>query len=215
MTDPAYDALTTYIEETSEISPALRDARADAAEFGLDVPDEVTGQLLSTLAAAGGREGSGAVAVTPAAAVVGLYLLAGLPAKSTLTCIDPEATHHNKAKRLFRQAGHAGSRVRFLPSHPLDVMGRLATGAYQLVYVDVDTIDLPVVVQSAWPLLSPGGTLVLVDALLDGTIADETRRDRDTAAARQAEEMVRELDDALVTRLPFGAGMTLVTRNSS
>ena len=83
MTDPAYDALTTYIEETSEISPALRDARADAAEFGLDVPDEVTGQLLSTLAAAGGREGSGAVAVTPAAAVVGLYLLAGLPAKST------------------------------------------------------------------------------------------------------------------------------------
>ena len=104
--------------------------------------------------------------------------------------------------------------MRFLPSHPLDVMGRLATGAYQLVYVDVHTIDLPVVIQSAWPLLSPGGTLVLVDALLDGTIADETRRDRDTAAARQAEEMVRELDDALVTRLPFGAGMTLVTRSS-
>ena len=58
-----------------------------------------------------------------------------------------------------------------------------------------------------------GGTLVLVDSLLDGTIADETRRDRDTAAARQAEEMVQGLDGALVTRLPFGAGMTLVTRS--
>lgn len=214
VTAPEYDALTAYIENTSEPSPALADARADAAEFGLPVPDEVTGQLLSTLAATAGREGSGAVAVTPAAGVVGLYLLAGLPAKATLTCIDPEATHHNKAKRLFRQAGHSVARMRFLPSRPLDVMGRLANGSYQLVYLDVPVIDLPVVLESAWPLLSAGGTLIMVDCLLDGTIAEEDRHDRETLAARQAQEMLTGFEDALVTHLPLGAGMTLVTRRN-
>ena len=208
MTDTAYDALRTYIESTTEIPEALTDARRDAAEFGLTVPDEMTGQLLATLAAATGSpsNSTGAVAVTPAAGVVGLYILRGLGDKGTLTCIDPEVEHQAQARNVFREAGYAPSRVRFLPSRPLDVMGRLAAGAYQLVYAQVAPMELPAVIQASWPLLTPGGTLVLADALLDATLADESRRDRDTNAAREAEKHLLEREDALVTRLPIGAG---------
>lgn len=207
------DALRTYIESTSDVSEALATARRDAEEFGLRVPDEMTGQLLTTLAAASANERStGAVAVTPAAGVVGLYLLRGLGDSGTLTCIDPEAEHQTQARATFRDAGFAPSRARFLPSRPLDVMGRLANGAYQVIYVEVPPVELPTVITTAWPLLTQGGTLVLADALLDGTLADESRRDRDTAAAREADELARSLEGALVTRLPLGAGLTLITR---
>jgi len=207
------DALRTYIESTSDVSEALATARRDAEEFGLRVPDEMTGQLLTTLAAASANDRStGAVAVTPAAGVVGLYLLRGLGDTGTLTCIDPEAEHQTQARATFRDAGFAPSRARFLPSRPLDVMGRLATGAYQVIYVEVPPVELPTVITTAWPLLTQGGTLVLADALLDGTLADESRRDRDTAAAREADELARSLEGALVTRLPLGAGLTLITR---
>lgn len=207
------DALRTYIESTSDVSEALATARRDAEEFGLRVPDEMTGQLLTTLAAASANERStGAVAVTPAAGVVGLYLLRGLGDSGTLTCIDPESEHQTQARATFRDAGYAPSRTRFLPSRPLDVMGRLANGAYQVIYVEVPPVELPTVITTAWPLLTQGGTLVLADALLDGTLADESRRDRDTAAAREADELARSLEGALVTRLPLGAGLTLITR---
>lgn len=213
VTDTAYDALRSFIESSSEVPEPLAAARRDAEEFGLTVPDEMTGQLLATLAATSRHEKStGAVAVTPAAAVAGWYLLRGLGDHGTLTCIDSEAEHQANARTTFREAGYAPSRVRFLPSRPLDVMGRLANESYQLVYAEVSPADLPAILATAWPLLTPGGTLVLADSLLDGTIADASRKDRATAAAREADDSARNLEGALVTRLPLGAGLTLVTR---
>ena len=209
----AFEFLRNYVESTTEIDPALATAREDAAEFGLPVPDEVTGQLITTLAATTNGEGStGAIAITPAAGLVGLYILRGLADGTILTCIDPETEHQRHAKATFREAGYSPSRVRFLPSRPLDVMGRLASNSYQLVFGQVSPMDLRAFFDAAWPLLRPGGVLVIADALLDGTVSDETRRDRDTVAAREADEYVRSLEGVHVARLPLGAGLTLVTK---
>lgn len=209
----AFEFIRNYVESTTDIDPALATAREDATEFGLAIPDEMTGQLLSTLSAATNSESStGAIAVTPAAGVVGLHLLRGLREGTTLTCIDPESEHQRQAKKIFREAGYSPSRVRFLPSRPLDVMGRLANDSYQLVFGQVSPMDLKAFVDAAWPLLLPGGILVLADSLLDGTLADLTRKDRETIAAREADEHILGIEGALVTRLPLGAGLTLVTK---
>lgn len=209
----AFEFLRNYVESTTETDPAVARAREDAAEFNLPTPDEMTGQLLSTLAATTNGEGStGAIAITPAAGLVGLYILRGLREGSTLTCIDPESEHQRQAKVLFREAGYSTSRVRFLLSRPLDVMSRLANDSYQLVFAQVSPMDLKALFDAAWPLLRQGGTLVLADALLDGTVSDETRKDRDTVAAREADEYVRSIEGALITRLPLGAGLTLITK---
>ena len=214
MTTTAYEALRTYIESTSEVSEALTGARAHAEEYGLPVPDESTGQLLSTLTAvsAGTTERPQAVAITPAASVVGLYLLAGMPDNGILTCIDPEAEHQASAKQAFRDAGYPSSRGRYLPSRPLDIMGRLANDSYQVIYAEVPALDMPALIKAAWPLLHQHGTLVVANSLLDGTVADSSRTDRDTAAAREADEAARTLGGATVTRLPYGAGLTLITK---
>ena len=72
--------------------------------------------------------------------------------------------------------------------------------------------DMPALINAAFPLLRKNGTLVLANSLLDGTLADTTRSDRDTAAAREADELARSLEDAVVTRLPLGSGLTLITK---
>ncbi|MBZ8177022.1 O-methyltransferase [Corynebacterium poyangense] len=216
MSDTAFDALSAYIAESTPAQPALREALRGAEEYGLNTPDEATGQLLGTLASLGPRttqeRGGGAVAITPALGPVGLHILRGLSEKETLTCIDPEVEHQKMARDAFRAAGYSSTKARFLTARPLDVMKRLATGSYHLIYADVPAEDLPAIYEAAWPLLSTGGVLIFADALLDGTVADESRKDRATQAARQLWERVQEDDQALVTRLPLGAGMMLLTR---
>ncbi len=217
--DSAFSTMNDYIAEhtrrgESDFHRGLEQARTHAEENFLSAPGSAVGALMGTLAAAG-ASAHGAVAVTPAAGVVGLHILNGLPDKATLTCIDPEAEHQAGAREAFKVGGFTASRARFLTARPLDVMSRLAPGSYHLVYADVAPVDLSALVHAAWPLLAPGGTLVIADSLLDGTVADPTRRDRDTESARAAGGDVDKLaadEGALVTRLPLDGGITLLTR---
>lgn len=211
VTTSANSALVSYIEDSTVASPVLEAAREDATEFGLTIPDAMTGQFLTALAATSNAQG--AIAVTPAASVVGLHLMEGLNDKAILSCIDPEPEHQKRAKDTFRDAGYSPSRFRFLPSRPLDVMGRLAQDSYQLVYGEIAPLELKQFVDAALPLLSTGGIMVLADSLLDGTIADSSRKDRDTQAAREVDDHLRDLDGVTVSRLPLGAGLTLIVKN--
>lgn len=223
VSETAFTQMNSYLDARAAdgghlpeaVLEALRTAREDAAENGTPAPSRVVGDLLTVLAAGATSASQGAVAVTPAAGVVGLHLLAGLPEKATLTCIEPEAALQAGAKEAVRSAGFTPSRVRFLTARPLEVMGRLATEAYQLVYADVSPVELRPLIEAAWPLLAPGGTLVLAGSLLDGTVADTTRRDRETEAAREADVFVDTLTlerGAAVARLPLDGGLTLVTK---
>lgn len=216
MTQTASEALNAYITETSEASPILDKALQHSEEFHLRAPDAATGEMLRLLAATQSTaKNSAAIAVTPAASVIGLYLLEGLGEKAHLTCIDPETEHQRQAKSCFQEAGYRPSTYRFLPSRPLEVMGRLANDSYALVYGDVTPADQRSFIDAAWPLLSTGGLLILADSLLDGTVGDTTRTDRDTVAARETDAFLREKDDAIVSRLPLGAGLTLAYKKTS
>ena len=238
MNDTAFDALRSYITDTTVIDNALAAAQQDAEEFGLAAPDAAAGSLLSALAASYIDEaGVGAIAVTPAAGVVGLYLLRGLGLTGTLTCIDPETEHQRQARTNFMAAGYKPNQFRFLPSRPLEVMSRLAADSYHVVYGDIRPSDYRAFIDAAWPLLRSGGILILANSLLDGTLSDTawpllrsggililanslldgtlsdtTRKDRDTICAREADEYVRSMDQAVVCRLPLGSGLTLITK---
>lgn len=222
--ETAFSQMTRYIDArdqegghlSEELRQGLRLAREEAEENGVPSPSATVGNLLAVLATAtSGRGSQGAVAITPAAGVVGLHILAGLPQKATLTCIEPEAALQAGAKQAFREAGFAPSRVRFLTARPLDVMSRLANGAYQLVYADVASTEFRALLNAAWPLLAPGGTLVIAGSLLDGTVGDTSRRERDVEAARECEGLVDTLaleEGATVTRLPLDGGLTLIAK---
>lgn len=211
----AFDAIAQHVNNTTVTSEAIASAEESAREYGVAVPDAMTGAALTTLMSLASARRDGhptAIVVSPAAGVVGLYLAAGLASDGILTCIDPELEHQALAKAAFREAGIRPNRQRFLPSQPLEVMDRLAVDSYDLVYLDVAPSLLRATQEKAWPLLKSGGILILTGALLDGTIEDASRTDRDTAAAREADEYVLSLDDAYVMRLPIAAGTTVLLK---
>ncbi|MCU9519266.1 O-methyltransferase [Corynebacterium sp. ES2794-CONJ1] len=203
------EELRSYIEAISPADTTLELAYETAEEFGLSAPDIHIGQLLSTLAAT--SKAQGAIAITPASAVVGYFLLQGMNSQGTLTCIDPEPEYHRRSAEIFRNASFSPTRVRFLPSRPLDVMGRLAKKSYQIIYGEVSPIDARALISASLPLLSAGGSVIIPDILLDGTPSDQTRRDRETVAARDLQDYLNSLESVQVTRLPLGAGLVIVT----
>lgn len=207
-------AATSHTEGTDDATIAAHAATEFITEFELTAPDPATGRLLASLCAPGARTDAGVIVVSPAAAQVGLYLLDGMGEEQSITCIDTEANHVRAAQQIWRQAGQPPARIRTLTARPLEVLSRMAPGTYQMVYADVSPMDLRAIVDTALPLLRPGGSLVLADALLDGTLADSSRTDRYTVAAREAFDYVQALDAAetVVTHLPLGAGLTVLTR---
>lgn len=211
----ALDAIAQHVNKTTPASEAITSACESAREYGVAVPDDMAGAALTALMAMTSSRRDGhpaAVIASPAAGVVGLHLAAGLGEDGVLTCIDPEIEHQSLAKAAFRAVGIRPNRQRFLPSQPLEVMERLAADSYDLVYLDVAPVSIRAAQEKAWPLLRSGGALVIVGALLDGTVADESRSDRDTAAAREADEYLMQLEDALVMRLPLAAGTTILVK---
>ena len=93
-------------------------------------------------------------------------------------------------------------------------MGRLAQDSYDIAIADTPEEDLLRIVEATLPALRPGGVLVLLDSLLDGLIADSSRTDRQTVAAREADSAIREMPGVTCSRLPLGAGLTLITKHA-
>ena len=76
-------------------------------------------------------------------------------------------------------------------------MGRLASHSYQLIYAEVSPVDLKALVNTALPLLTTGGSIILPDVLFSGALIDE---------------YICALEGVYVTRLPLGSGMTIITK---
>lgn len=217
----ALDSVRDYVNATAATDDPLTAARDAATEYGLLTPDAMTGEFLTFLAAqstgparaAGAGAAPTAVVMSPAYGVIGLHLFAGFPQGGHVTCIDPEVQHQNLARHAFTSAGVKSNAYRFLPSAPLVGVSRLATDAYDIIVSQSAVEHLTATVDASLPVLRPGGVLVLLDSLLDGTLADPDRSDRQGRAAREAEEHLAALEDVTVARLPLGAGATVVTRH--
>ncbi|MGO1948225.1 MAG: O-methyltransferase [Mycobacteriaceae bacterium] len=215
----ALDAVRDYVNESVVTDEPLAAARDSAAEYGLLTPDSITGEFLTFLAARASSTPPSAVVMSPAYGVIGLHLFTGFSTGGRtghVTCIDPEVQHQTLARHAFSAAGVRPNCYRFLPSAPLDGVTRLANDSYDIIVSESEIEHLSATVNAALPALRPGGVLVLLDSLLDGTLADPERTDRQARAAHDAEEHLASLatDDVLtVARLPLGAGTTIVTKH--
>ena len=217
------NAIKSYVEQTTPADEALAAAAEAAREFGLLVPDAVTAELLRFLAAntagraaLGGHTPTGII-MSPACGLLGSHLFRGFYAAAAtqahLTCIEPEVQHQQLAKNAFKQIGITSNGFRFLPSHPLDVIGRLASTSYDLAIAECAVEDIEATVAATLPTLRSGGVLLLLDTLLDGTLADAERTDRQSICAREADEYITSLAGVTAARLPVGAGATIITKH--
>jgi predicted O-methyltransferase YrrM len=183
----------------------LRTARNLSHEVGLPAVSPGTGAMLRLLAAAGNARA--VVEIGTGIGVSGLWLLRGMRPDGVLTTIDVETEHQRIARRVFSEAGVPPGRTRIITGRALDVLPRLADGAYDLVFVDADAAEFAACVEAALRLLRPGGVLAVHGALADGRVVDPSARDVRTLTMRETLKALRESDSWVPALLPVGAGL--------
>ncbi|MFE7874508.1 O-methyltransferase [Micromonospora humida] len=183
----------------------LATARSLAREVGLDAVTPGAGASLRLLAAAGNARA--VVEIGTGTGVSGVWLLRGMRADGVLTTIDVEVEHQRIARRIFVEAGFPSGRTRIITGRALDVLPRLADGAYDLIFVDGETTGSAAYVDAALRLLRPGGVLALNGGFAGGRIGDPAARDAETVTMRETVKAIREAEQWIPALLPVGHGL--------
>jgi predicted O-methyltransferase YrrM len=186
-------------EFLAEDEPLLT-ARAHAAEVGGAVPvGQLTGAALRFMAAAIGARA--VVEIGTGCGASGLWLLRGMRDGAVLTSVDVEPEYQRLARSVFLAAGFAAGRYRLISGRALDVLPRLADGAYDLMFCDADRLEYPEYLTAALRLLRPGGVLAF-----NGVLGGEPG-DPEVAPLLQLREQVRADDRLTRLLLPIDDGL--------
>lgn len=199
-----------YTEEFVTEEDAIALARSRAEELGCETVSPGTGAALRVLAAAGGARNVAEIGT--GTGVSALWLLGGMAPDGVLTTIDVEAEHQRAAREAFRAADVKPTRTRPITGRALNVLPRLADGAYDLVLVDGDPAEAADYVEQAIRMLRPGGLLVVPQALWRDRVADPARRDEATVAMRELGKTVRSDERLVAALLPSGDGLLVAVK---
>jgi len=200
----------------------LHAARRHAAEVGGAVPvGPATGAALRFIAAAIGARS--VVEIGTGCGTSGIWLLRGMRTGGVLTSVDIEPEHQRLARKAFIDAGFASSRYRLISGRALEVLPRLADGAYDMVFCDADKQEYPEYLAGALRLLRPGGVVAFDNALWHSRIVDALWRERaddgaaddpDTAAVRELCEQVKSDERLVPLLLPLGDGLLAAVKQA-
>jgi predicted O-methyltransferase YrrM len=195
-----------YVDAFVAEDEALLTSRRNAEEVGGATPvGPVTGAALRFVASAIGARS--VVEVGTGCGTSGLWLLRGMRPGAVLTSVDVEPEHQRLARAVFVAAGFPAGRYRLIGGRALEVLPRLADGAYDLVFCDADPHEYPEYLVAALRLLRPGGVMIFDDALSRDRVADPAFADPETVAVRDLCEQVRADERLVPLLLPVGDGL--------
>ncbi len=205
------DLMLSHAETSVAEDDTFRAAREFSDDLGARAVTPATGALLAFLARLASARA--VVEIGTGAGVSGLYLLRGMAQDGVLTTIDTDTEHLRAARRAFREAGVATTRTRLINGRALEVLPRLADGAYDIIFVDANVIDQPSYVAASTRLLRPGGVLIINAALLGGRAGDHSQQDPAALSAREATAMIAEDESLTELVVPLGEGVLCAVRS--
>ena len=150
ITEIAAEFTENYLGEfDAEHAGELRDARAHAADLGIECVSHQVAALLKLLAAS--TQAQAIIEVGTGTGISGAALLEGMKTGGVLTSIDLEAEYQRHAKELFTGLGCESNRTRLIAGRALDVLPRLSDAAYDLIFVDADAGEYPAILIQTKP----------------------------------------------------------------
>lgn len=137
----------------------------------------------------------------------GIWLLRGMRPGAVLTSVDVEPEHQRLARAAYLAAGFPSGRYRLIGGLALEVLPRLADGAYDMVFCDADRQESPDYLNAALRLLRPGG-IVIFNATMPGSMTTERLpNEAEMAALADLRERVRTEERLVPLLLPVGNGL--------
>ena len=141
----------------------------------------------------------------------GIWLLRGMRPAAVLTTVDVEPEHQRLARAAYLAAGFPAGRYRLIGGLALEVLPRLADGAYDMVFCDADRQEFPDYLTAALRLLRPGGIVVFNDAAADSRATAAATR---AAALSELREQVRSDEQLVPLLLPVGNGLLAAVKRA-
>ena len=194
-----------YVIEPQHIAAA----RHHAEQLGVESVTQATGNQLALLAAI--SKAKNIVEAGTGAGVSSLWLLSASK-DSVLTTIDNEPEYQNVARKNFLASEIPAARIRVITGKAKAVMGNMADGAYDLVFLDIDPLDLEELLPTAVSLLKPGGTLLIAHALWRDRVPNPTLRDDETSALRASLRNFGDGDGFIASVSLIGDGLLMVAK---
>ncbi|MPY79589.1 MAG: methyltransferase domain-containing protein [Actinophytocola sp.] len=205
MSSETEPTLAEYLDGYLPDEETLLTARTRADELGCQTVAPSVGCTLRFLTAT--LSARAVVEIGTGTGVSGLYLLQGMTQDGVLTSIDIEPEFHSAARAAFAEAGFGGSKTRLIMGRAVDVMPRLTSGGYDLVFVDAVKAEFPHYYEQGVELLRPGGVIAFNGILANGALSDLARRDQDTLALREVARSVATDDRLMPAMLPVAGGL--------
>lgn len=172
----------------------------------------LTGGALRFLAAAVGARA--VVEIGTGCGTSGIWLLRGMQPAGVLTTVDSEPEHQRLARSAFAAAGFPPSRFRTIGGLALEVLPRLADGAYDLVFCDADKQEFGGYLAAALRVLRPGGVVAFNATLPGSSGTGRGPSGADAAAAEELREQVRADERLVPLLLPFGDGFLAAVKQA-
>jgi len=203
-----------YVDDFLPEDEALISARRNAAEVGGAAPvNPLTGAAIRFVAAAVGARA--VVEIGTGCGASGIWLLRGMRPGAVLTTVDVEPEHQRLARAAYLAAGFPASRYRLIGGLALDVLPRLADGAYDIVFCDADRQEYGEYLVAALRLLRPGGLIVFNGVLPGGSPMERMPAEAEVRAAAELREQVRSDERLVPLLLPVGNGLLAAAKQVS
>jgi caffeoyl-CoA O-methyltransferase len=208
------DAVESYLLESRRSPDAVlaeMEAHADRDRIPIVMPP--TGALLAVLTAAAGARR--VVEVGTAIGVSTLYIARSLPPDGLIVSFEIDPQRHAAARGYLDRAG-VGERADLRLLDAGEGLAQLEAGAWDMAFLDGLKGDYPRHLELALPLLRSGGTVVVDNTLLGGTVADGRAAGHWTADAiatmRGFNAGLLQRDDLVTALLPVGDGVLVAVR---
>jgi len=199
-----------FAEDYAVEPSAIAEARHHAEQLGVESVTPATGSQLAVLAAI--SKAKNIVEAGTGAGISGLWLLSASK-DSILTTIDNEPEYQNVARKNFTAAGIPASRIRVITGKAKAVMGNMAESGYDLVFLDIDPLEIEELLPTAVGLIRPGGALVISHALWRDRVPNPALRDEETAALRSTIRAFSNVDGFVSSISMVGDGLLVIAKS--
>lgn len=203
-----FDLSMRFIDEQIVEQAPQQAARRYALELGLPTISRALGAHLAFVAASTCAQKIIEIGSTGGLSTTWLHR--GSP-RATITCIDSEPEHLAQTRRALLDSAHPAGAIRCITGDPHRVLPRMSEDTYDLVLITGPLQHVAAHLQHGLRVVRPGGTILVLNALNHGRVADPARRDPITTSLRLVIREFQRQPDLACAVLPVDGGLLQVT----
>jgi predicted O-methyltransferase YrrM len=204
--EPVEKYLYGLLPERDEILSAMEE---EAARHKIPIVGPAVGRVFFQLARL-----MGAKTVFEMGSAIGystIWWARAVGAGGRVIYTDGDPKNAERARRNFESDGVA-DRIEIRTGDALELLSEEKTGAFDIIFNDVDKEDYPKVFRLAVPRIRKGGLFITDNALWSGKVAEDGKGEKTTEAIKEFNRLLYGSKEVFTTILPLRDGVAVALK---